>query len=392
MITEHSKLFGFSSAHRWSGDACPGSVIMCVDEPDEDTEESREGDAAHWVAEVMVKSFLERIDYSGVAAGERLLGVANPTNGVIVDQDMIDSAIGYHNAIANVVKVKSQAVVEHRVAAKSLHEQAFGTSDFMYYDSETNTLYIFDFKYGHKALPIFRNKQLIGYAQAACETWGLTDLKPRLSLNLFMPRCYDGQGPLRTWNTSYDDIQYDVGMLRMACQQYEEGSTKVNSGPWCYKCPAGYKCPAIREAASFSVDFSYSPVAQEPSNGHMAYELDVAYKAFDRLKQRIDMLETRAAHKIAHGELVQGYRMKTTYGRDAWSVPAKTVIDIGNLYGADLSKPNVALTPNQAAAELKKKGVDAAVIKPYYSKSQTGVKLVQDDGTRAKLIFSGEKQ
>jgi len=365
---------------------------MCLDEPNEDTEESREGDAAHWVCEVMLKAFLERVDHSGVAAGERLLGVANPTNGAIVTEEMIEAAIGYHNSIVQNVTTKSQAAVEFRVAAPSIHAQAYGTADFLYYQSETNTLYVFDFKYGHKALPIFRNKQLMGYAQAACETWGLTDLKPRLCLNLYMPRCFDGRGALRTWNTSYDEIQYDVAQMRLAAQQYEDGTTKVCSGSWCYKCPAGYKCPAIRDAAGYAIDYSYSPVAAEPSNDHIAYELDVAYKAADRLKQRIDMLETRATHKITHGEFIQGYRMDTTYGRDSWSVPAKTVIDIGNLYGADLSKPDVALTPNQAAAALKKKGVDAAVIKPYYSKSKTGVKLVQDDGTRAKLIFSGEKQ
>jgi hypothetical protein len=47
-------------------------------------------------------------------------------------------------------------------------------------------------------------------------------------------------------------------------------------------------------------------------------------------------------------------------------------------------------TPTQAIAELKKKQLDASVISTYYHTPKTGVKLVADDGTRTKRLFSQE--
>jgi SOS response regulatory protein OraA/RecX len=45
------------------------------------------------------------------------------------------------------------------------------------------------------------------------------------------------------------------------------------------------------------------------------------------------------------------------------------------------------VTPAKAKQELKKKGVDESVINGYYSKSRTTVKLVEDDGSKAKRVF-----
>lgn len=392
MITEHSKLFPFSSAHRWTGDACPGSIVLCLDEPDLDTESSREGTAAHWVVEEMFKSFMLRVDNDGTEAGKRLIGVAHPQNGVIITEEMYEHALGFYNTVTPIVKDKKFLFIEFRVHAPSIHEQAFGTLDLSYYAREKNLIHLWDYKYGHKSVKAVNNRQLVGYAQALCETWKMEDTNPRLSLNIYQPRCYyDGLGPVRNWLTTLDDIRGLVNGLRHAANVYEAGTAQVVSGEWCYECPARHKCPALTHASANAIDYSTQPVPVDMSNDVLAYELELTEAAFDRLKQRKDAIEAQAIHRITHGDLIPGRRMQDTFSNYKWNKPADEMIPIIKLFGVDPSKPVDIKTPTQVLGMLKKKGVDAAVIAPYYGKSRSGAVMVKDDGERAKLIFNQEK-
>ena len=59
---------------------------------------------------------------------------------------------------------------------------------------------------------------------------------------------------------------------------------------------------------------------------------------------------------------------------------------LGQLYGADLSKPGL-ITPSQAA----KKGIPADVISGYCTRRQTGVKLSESNDKDLSNIFEGIK-
>lgn len=392
MIEEHSKLFPFSGAHRWVH--CHGSIGLCFDEPDVETESAREGTAAHWVAEQMLQAYKQRTDSNGIPTGEALVGSQAP-NGVIVTDEMFDAALTYYNKITKVVgtdvKRKSRLMLEQRVRAPGLDEEAWGTADAIFYDATTNTLYIWDFKYGHASVIAFENYQLLGYAEGAVHELQLASYCPRLDLNIVQPRCFDGAGPLRKWVVSYNDIRGYLNHMKHAIDTHKANNALVTSGSWCKDCKAGYKCPAIRQSTALAIDWSNLPIPQGMSNESLAYQLDVVEMAIKRLESRKVALDAEAERRVKEGQFVPGRRMEDTVSRDQWNKTPKEIKILGEMFHMDFLNEPKPKTPGQVKEMLRKKGIDASVISGYYSKSKTGIRMVPDDGSKARNIFSQEK-
>ena len=98
-----------SSAHIWR--YCAGSVRMEALYPEEDSEATRIGTAAHWVA-------------SEIFDGRLPLADTTAPNGVIVDDEMIDGSLIY---VTDVMSAPGELVIEERVTAKAVHDDCFGT-------------------------------------------------------------------------------------------------------------------------------------------------------------------------------------------------------------------------------------------------------------------------
>ncbi len=391
MGLEHSKVFGLSGAPRWAN--CNGAPKLCADEPDIDSEVSREGTAAHWVAEQMLETF--KLGGDGLPIGKLLIGRKAP-NGMVITDEMFDGALTYYNVIVNVVgwagQNRSNLHIEARVTAHhTLDPEAWGTADAIYFDAKNNILYIWDFKFGHLSVVAYDNLQLVAYAIATGETFKYTKLNPRLHLTIIQPRCYDGQGPVREWITTYDDLRAHVNKLKSAIIAHRMNKGMVTSGAWCRECPAGHKCPAIRQAAAIAIDFSTTAIPLDMSNDALAYELEIIERAEDRIKQRKAAVTTEAETRVRAGQLVPGRRMQDTVGNRAWSVPDAEVYQLGLSVGINLKSESKPVTVAAAEKMLKAKAIDASVISKYHHKPKTGVKLVFDDGSRAKQIFSQEK-
>lgn len=385
---EHSKVFPFSSAHRWS--QCHGSPKMCKDEPDTADETALEGETAHWVAQQMLETF--KLGGDGPAIGVTLIGMQAPT-GMIITEEMYDGALVYYNQIVRVVgEHRDELHIEVRVHAHhTLDPEAWGTADAIYYDPSTNTLYVWDFKFGHYSVEAYDNWQLVCYALAACETFKFDKINPRLNLNIIQPRCYDGKGPVRNWITVLDDLRAHVNIMKAAITEHRMNKGKVTSGDWCRECLARHKCPAIRQAAAVSIDYSTQAIPLDMSNEALAYELEIIERAEARMKQRRAAIETEAESRVRAGQLVPGRRMEDTIGQRKWSQPDNHIFMLGETLGVDFHQPDKPVSPNAAETILRKNGVDESVIKAYYHKPHTGLKLIADDGTRAKRIFSQEK-
>jgi len=384
----HSKTFPFSSADRWVH--CTGSPKMVKDEPDDDSEVSREGTAAHWVGQQMLEMFQLGVD--GLSHGEQLVGVKAP-NGMIVTDEMFDGALTYYNIVTKTVgKDHINLRTEIRVKAhQTLDPEAWGTADALWYDVPTNTLYIWDFKFGHLSVQAFENWQLIGYAIAACETFSLKNVNPRCSLNIVQPRCYDGQGPLRNWVVAYDSLRAQTNIMKAAITDYRMRKTMLTSGRWCRECEGRYKCPALLQAAAAAIDFSTTTIPINMTNEGLAYELGIIERAEARIKQRKAAISAEAEARVRAGQLVPGRRMEDTMGHRKWSKSMVEITMLGETFGCDFRKEPELISPAAAESLLKKKKIDGAVISNYHRSTKTGVKLVADDGSRARQLFSQEK-
>lgn len=391
MITEHSKTFGFSSANRWVH--CNGSIKLAENDPPEpSTEESREGDAAHYVAEQGLLSFKADISYLNTLNG--LIDTQDPA-GTIITEEMVDAALVYVKTIVAIVgndpERRKALFVEMRVNSNYMDPEAWGTADAIFYDPLTNTLYVWDFKYGHGSVLAYENYQLIGYAQAACENLNLTRLNPRLDLNIIQPRCYDGNGPIRNWVIAFDFIRTYINKMKFAIQQYRMAKPLLVSGSWCTNCQVSWKCPSVTNAAAIGIDQSNKTFALEMTAEGLAYEKQLIDTALARMTERSRAIDVMVEGRIRKGELIPGYRMMDAFGRKAWSCAKEQVLLMGKAFKLDFKKPDDVITPTQAIALLKKNGLPADAIKSFHHSPKAGVKLVADDGTRAKLIFSEGK-
>jgi hypothetical protein len=314
------------------------------DEPEQEpTQESMEGDATHFVGECMLRAYKATGYTTAVECGEAMVGITH-ANGVIITEEMFDVALCYLDKIYAVVgddpKRRAMLIVEQRVEARSIDPECWGTPDAFFYEVDTNTLYVWDLKNGHGRVDVFENYQLLGYSQAICETFSYTRLNPRLNLNIVQ----------------------------------------------------SHKCPAIRQAGGNAIDVSMDTISREMTPDSMSYEKGLVEHALLILKERQSALDSMIEKNIRDGKFIPGYRMQDTVSSKKWkNNDPKTMEMMGQLLGVETMNEPKPLTPTQVLTKLKKNKIDESVIMPYYHTTKTGVKVVPDDGSRAKQIFSQEK-
>lgn len=192
-IKIHSRK-SFSARKRWA--ACRASVPLSADLPDNETPAAREGTAAHGVAEFHLLARLKR-DVPEPAMPEWFQHGEEPAarqaawelvheHGQAYAKDVLER-VGYYQQLTSVV-------VEQRVGAPSLDPELFGTADCLVWCEDSATLYVFDYKYGHRSVdigtPDAPNPQLEAYAISAIETGKLQPRKVVLVVN--QPREHHG--------------------------------------------------------------------------------------------------------------------------------------------------------------------------------------------------------
>lgn len=361
--------------------------------PIEDTEPSKEGTAAHYVADAMLKAYKHGASHLDI--GNVLVGHKAP-NGIIITDEMLDSALTYANVVMKIVgddlERKKMLHIEVRVQSNYIDPEAWGTADAVFYDVSTNTLHIWDFKHGHQRVDAIGNMQLIGYAQATVETFNYKDINPRLALSIVQPRCYDGRGPVDTWIIAFDFIRPYINKMRHSVGQYRMNTSELATGEWCTNCEVSYKCPALTRVVAGCIDYSMKTIPLEMSPEGIAYEKSIIDLAVDRMKERKTAIDTQIENRVRKGELIPGYKMKDKMSHSMWKTKDLLEIrQVGELLGVNVMQEPKPLTPTQVKNELKKKGIDENVILPYHNKVKTGVHLIIDDGSKAKHIFSQEK-
>lgn len=361
-----------SSADIWVH--CAGSVSLSAGVVEEETDDSRAGDAAHWLASEMLTTPLVPT-----------VGMVTP-NGVIVDEEMIDCVEMY------VDRIKARGLplnVEKPIKIPYVHEQNYGTPDNWSWDGANHTIYVDDFKYGHGAIVAVENWQLMDYAIGIAQELGVWNTDIEFEFCIAQPRCYsDGLGVFRTWSIHMIDLKEYAEDLRRAAEEAMGDNPTLSVGNHCHYCKGRYRCPAITQAAAAYSDYAQAAVPHELSVEALGYELQVLRRAADTIRNRLSGIETDAMNRITSGIHVPGFDTKRGMSNNNWLRPIEEVQALGQLMNVNFMSEPKPSTPTQACKKLKDAGIDAQVIKSYYGKTPTSMKLVVDDGSRAKQIFS----
>lgn len=357
---------------------CPGSLSLCAPYENVETDESREGTAAHHVAMLyaMHAGNNDRFHFLPIV-GEEVLGVR-------VDQEMIAGAKMYAEALEGFAGNPEQTIQIRRVHPT----QCFGTPDFWQYSKNTKTLRVTDYKYGHGYVDVYENYQLVSYAAGLLDKLAaegvLLEFETIVEFMLVQPRCYSADSPVRTWTTSAPNLRSLINLAATAAELALAPNPPTRTGPECLHCPARANCETASRAGSALVQFAGRAEALAQTGADMGVRLNLINAAILMLKAVGSGLEEQIIATLRAGKTVPFFKVDYTKPRETWAKSVDEVKLLGMLSGVTLVKEDYDLTPKQAV----KAGIDRAVIDKYAFTPNGSAKLVPDKLSTAARIFS----
>ena len=345
--------------------------------PKDDTPESLEGNAAHWV-------FAEMLDgrYHDV-------GTTSP-NGTLVTEEMIEGGELVVDTVARLLPIPYELHVEETIDVSTIHKDCWGTPDIWSFNQTSFTLDVFDYKFGHRFVDEYENDQGVCYIEGILNTLsvqfnippGELDQLITVNFTIIQPRCYYKGQPVRTWSFRAVDLRGQINKLRGAALDAMQPNPTATTNEECQDCPGRHVCEALQKAAYSDAEYAVASSPAELPPLAAALELKMLERSLERLQSRVEGLRESVSMYIKQGHSIPWYRAEQGYGREQWTLPPEQIISMGNLMGKDLAKVAVK-TPLQA----KKLGIDESVISAYSIKPKGEIKLVSVNPSDARRVF-----
>lgn len=391
MITEHAPLAP-SSAPQWG--KCSGSVMANRDAPDIPCERTEGGVASHWVAEQLFASGYNG-DPRNTAAS--WVGESAP-NGVVVDEEMAEGAqVFYDEFIETFNSIKDpggeQVFFEKRVHMPHIHPDNWGTLDAALWVPSKDTLYIWDYKYGHREVEAAINLQLIDYTAGIMQECDRMNTSTTVVMRVVQPFCYHAPAPIREWVTTVADLQFWFRKLAEKAKQAMSDSPTLSAGAHCRDCVAVARCRTARRTGYSVIQYANEPYEINSLDGEdLAVERRILKTGLQLVSARLEAIEDQLHTNIASGDISSGLVIKAGQGRLAWSLPPSAVIALGRQFGTDLSKEAV-LTPPQAVRAVPSplRSAFRQALPSVTSRPSTGLKLIPAEDSPVARAFRSKK-
>lgn len=358
----------------------------------EETPEAKEGTASHEIAKRMNRANAKaRIGYP---TKEEVVG-SIASNGVVFTEEMFDAAEMFADDVGAIMRETGvfggpHLGIERRIEAKRVHELSYGTADAFLYARNQGHLYIWDYKFGLGVVEAYENWQSINYLAGIIEEFeinGLADQYTTVHVRIVQPRAFHRDGPIREWIVKASDLRAHFNILHNNAHKALGPNAEYKTGSHCKHCPGRHACPAALKAGVRLFEVAAQPVPVGLNPEAVAVQYSIVQRARKQLEYLESGFEEQIKGLIRGGANVQGYRVEEGVGHERWSKPVEDVIALGDMLGHDLRKGDV-ITPNQA----RKLGIDDAVIMAYSERPKTGLKVVPDNGNKAKQIFSKQPE
>lgn len=363
-----------SAAGLWV--VCGGYARMAAKHPElpNDNEVREEGTAAHWLA------------YETGNNRPHAIGTKAP-NGIEIDEEMQDGVAEY---LAFLNGLGIPIYLEHTVAIPSIHKQCGGTIDAWGWDAVNRILYVTDLKYGYKPVDPYENWQLLSYVRGALDylqaTMGQFTEHFKVVMTIVQPRGY-GHDTIKQWRTTSDRLIPYMYKLKEAARVAIDGTGECTAGPHCFDCSANADCKTLQTASLQLIDVSTDQGSLELAPHQASAELRRLDRAIATMQARQAGLESQMTHAIGQGHIDQHFAMNNGRGKLAWREGVQTeVLSMARLYGKDLSKPQVLITPTQAKGKLPPELLD------QYTEHRPGkLKLRRLNDNHADKMFNTER-
>ena len=289
-------LLSASSAHRWL--ACPGSVMLEQQYPDEGSPYAAEGTLAHELAELKArKAFVEPMGPQKYAAAKRKLKASELWADEMdactdIYLEVLKDTVARYDAPPHVVHIG----VEQRVDFSRWVPEGFGTADCIIIGG--TELCIIDYKHG-KGVKVEAqdNPQLMLYALGAYDQYRLlTDIQT-VRMTIVQPRL----DSVSTATIGVADLlDWADAVVKPKAAQAARGEGGYKAGDHCRFCKARQQCRA--RAVHY--------LQQEPKDKELltAAEIGAILVQAQGLKAWVSDLEEYALSQALAGEEVPGWK------------------------------------------------------------------------------------
>ena len=362
---------------------CAGSVAMQAQYPQEATDDSKAGDAAHWVCEQVLTAV--KHGGLGVVTPESLVGAQDPA-GTIISQEMAEGAQVFVEDCLSVVAPTGDFAamnVEAKVQCHRVHPTLnYGTVDW--WARIGNVIYVKDFKFGHGFVDEYENWQMMDYAAGILDELGIDGIQDQnywVEMTVVQPRYYNAS-PCRTWRLLAADLRNYVNIMSYQAHKALMPDAECVSGEHCKNCTARRGCPAARKSSYWAMQVSTEAVPVNLPAAAVGLELDYIKRAIKALEYQETALMEYAEALISKGDVVPGYARVPSAGQYKWNMDDVTMIMIGEATDQDL-RSTKTITP----AEAKKRGIDESFIKAQTHRPSS-MKLKRLSKNAVKKVFT----
>lgn len=354
---------------------CAASLLLqFMAAPVPDSEESMEGNAAHWHARQW-------------ASGEARLGVGETFKSQdrtwTVDLDMVSGAKLY----AGEAVLHSEARFEDPIDIPDI-SQCWGTPDYYRWIPEINTLKVVDYKYGHRYVDAWENWQCIAYAIGIIRKLNIPTTAI-VKIVIVQPRCYFDNGAGQEWSPTvqelFEYVQRIVNQVNIALAP----NAPARTGKHCIDCKARHLCTTLQRAGMHIVEFTGVAEARELPNEALGQEARILQEAMDVLKARLEGLKTQVEILARSGKAVPFWSLENGRSLLKWNEDVKVaeVRSLGEVLGIRLTKAETLVTPTQA----KDAGVDMVVLDAYATRLPSGKVLKPDSTIKTRKVFGANR-
>jgi hypothetical protein len=292
-------------------------------------------------------------------------------NGTMYDEDMD------YFSYKILPMIPSHATAELEVEYPISNTTIKGHVDYNWEEDEGRTLVVMDIKYGHRAVEVDNNWQLIGYGLGIM----IRNQKSydKIILRVIQPRAHHFAGMVRDVVLTQDQMTAYYNQLT--------GQTKFVTSEHCRYCPAlGQECPAMNRAYFNAIDVVIDVNVQDSIDDEgLSYMLKMYDRIKDVFKIKHEALSELAKTRIKSGKIISGFGLEPNFTNRKW-IAGLTIDSVKTMAGFDLSDVSM-MSPAQA----EKKKFDQGVIDSLSYKEQKGFNLKQMDASKyADAMFGKE--